>query len=658
MRLDVAQGASGAAAGRTSQPASPPASPLVADLRARRLAEPPPGAPGGAPTGAAYRERLAGAVDEALAELWTAALGSVRAGAHAVPVGRDGVAAGVALGVVGSLARRDAGPASDLDLVVLHDGHALTPAALAALADALWYPLWDAGLDLDHAVRSLAECRTVASADLPAAVGLLDLRCVAGDPSVVHRAVTVILADWRSAARKRMPDLVRSIESRARRFRELAHRTEPDLKDARGGLRDLVVTRALAASWLTDRPHGALDTAGDLLLDARDALARATGRPGTRLLRAEQEEVAAALGFTGTDAPDELLAALAGAARTVSHGLDVTLRHARQALAAPGRQRPIVVRGRTRPPRLRSVGDGLVEHSGEVVLGIDVDPTSDPVLPLRAAVAAARERLPISPVTLDSLAACPPLPHPWPPEARAALGDLLGSGIEQIRVFEELDLAGVVGGWFPGWVDVRNRPQRSAIHEWTVDRHLVTTSAFAAELLAGRSLGEPGDVGEGVGVSGGRGASGGGGSRGRAGVALDDALRGAIRRPDLLLLAALFHDLGKVSGAGSVEGGHSELGAQRVVPVLARIGLAGCEADVVVSLVRHHLLLAELATTADPEDPATAACVAEAVGADRGRLAMLRLLTEADARAAGPQAWTAWRARLVDQLTARALALC
>ena len=644
--------------------------PLVGTLKERRLAEPPPGTLGGAPTGTAYRERLAGMVDEALADLWRRAVEATGTAGHTVPP------AGVALAVVGSLARRDAGPASDLDLVVVHDGRALGAEALAVLADALWYPVWDAGLDLDHSVRSLAECRQVASADLPAAVGLLDVRHVAGDAEVVRSAASAILKDWRSAARKRMPDLLRSIETRTRRFGELAHRTEPDLKEARGGLRDLVVAHALAASWLTDRPHGDLDTAGEFLLGARDALARLTRRTGTRLLRADQEDVARALGLGGEEPADELLAALAGAARVVSHSLDVTVRHARQALAAPTRRRPVVVRGRTRPPRLREVGPGLVEHAGEVVLGIDVDPTAEPLLPLRAAVASAREGLPISPVTLDSLAACPPLPDPWPAEARAALGELLASRPAQVRVFEELDLAGVVTGWFPGWADVRNRPQRAAVHEWTVDRHLVTACAHTSVLLAGGTLDAPAtdsiddaddaDDADGGGAGGtgtGRtrlgtrpGAP--GGLRGRPGASPVAALILEIRRPDLVLLAALFHDLGKVAGAERVEGGHSEVGARRVVPVLERLGVTGADAEVVVSLVRHHLLLAELATTADPHDPATAERVAAAMGRDRGAVAALRVLTEADARAAGPQAWTSWRAGLVDDLTARVLAAC
>ncbi|HWS57624.1 MAG TPA: DUF294 nucleotidyltransferase-like domain-containing protein, partial [Actinotalea sp.] len=229
------------------------------------------------------RTAVAQLVTSRLAHLWDEAV---------APLGE---ADGLALGAVGSLGRADASPASDLDLLLVHDGRSHSAAEVAALAERLWYPIWDAGLDLDHSVRSLAQCRQVATADLPAAVGLLDLRAVAGDRTVIHRARTALLTDWRSAARRRLPELLATTKTRAERSGELAYLVEPDLKEARGGIRDAVVVFALAATWLTDRPHGAVDDAYAHLLDVRDALHVATRRPTNRLLRADQDEVAALL---------------------------------------------------------------------------------------------------------------------------------------------------------------------------------------------------------------------------------------------------------------------------------------------------------------------------------------------------------------------------
>ena len=108
-------------------------------------------------------------------------------------------------------------------------------------------------------MRSLAQCRQVASKDLPAAVGLLDLQPVSGDAVVIARAKSALLEDWRSAARRRLPELLASTRQRAERHGELAYLIEPELKESRGGIRDAVVLSALAATWLTDRPHGAVD---------------------------------------------------------------------------------------------------------------------------------------------------------------------------------------------------------------------------------------------------------------------------------------------------------------------------------------------------------------------------------------------------------------
>jgi [protein-PII] uridylyltransferase len=142
---------------------------------------------------------------------------------------------GVALACVGSLARGDCGPASDVDLVLLHDGRRLRPDDVAALADRVWYPLWDQGLRLDHSVRTARECREVAANDLAAATGLLDLRVVAGDGGLVARTRGHLLDDWRAGARRRLPQILDSLAERAQRFGELAYLLEPDLKEARGG---------------------------------------------------------------------------------------------------------------------------------------------------------------------------------------------------------------------------------------------------------------------------------------------------------------------------------------------------------------------------------------------------------------------------------------
>ncbi|MGW4852872.1 [protein-PII] uridylyltransferase [Streptomyces sp. NPDC004288] len=513
---------------------------------------------------------------------------------------------GTALVAVGGYGRAELSPRSDLDLLLLHDGTA-DQAAVAALADRIWYPVWDLGLALDHSVRTPAEARATAADDLKAHLGLLDARPLAGDHGLVAALRTTVLADWRNQAPRRLPELDELCRDRAERAGELQYLLEPDLKEARGGLRDTQVLRAVAASWLADAPREGLDTARRRLLDARDALHLATGRATDRLALQEQDAVAAALGLLDADT---LLREVYEAARTVSYAADVTWREVNRVLRARSvrpRLRSLLGRGGTKPPVERTpLAEGVVEMDGEVVLARSARPERDPVLPLRAAAAAAQSALPLSLHAVRRLAAAAaPLPVPWPAEAREELVTLLGAGEATVPVWEALEAEGLVTRLLPDWERVRCRPQRNPVHTWTVDRHLVETAVRASSLT--RRVG----------------------------------------RPDLLLVAALLHDIGK-----GWPGDHSVAGETIARDLAARIGFDRTDTAVVATVVRHHLLLVETATRRDLDDPATVQSVAAAVGS-LGALELLHALTEADALATGPAAWSSWRASLVADLVKR-----
>ncbi|MEU3840623.1 [protein-PII] uridylyltransferase [Streptomyces sp. NPDC028635] len=514
---------------------------------------------------------------------------------------------GLSLVAVGGYGRGELSPRSDLDLLLLHDG--ADPKEVAALADRLWYPVWDLGLALDHSVRTPAEARRTAGEDLKVQLGLLDARHLAGDSALTASLRTAVLADWRNQAPKRLPELQELCAERAERHGELQYLLEPDLKEARGGLRDATALRAVAASWLADAPREGLAAARRRLLDVRDALHLTTGRATDRLSLQEQDQVAAALGLLDADA---LLRQVYEAARVVSYASDVTWREVSRVLRSRAvRPRLRAMLGGGKPVAERSpLAEGVVEQDGEVVLARTARPERDPVLPLRAAAAAAQAGLPLSLHAVRRMAATArPLPSPWPAEAREQLVTLLGSGRPTVQVWEALEAERLITRLLPDWERVRCRPQRNAVHVWTVDRHLIETAVRASEFT--RRVG----------------------------------------RPDLLLVAALLHDIGK-----GWPGDHSVAGEIIARDVAARIGFDRADVAVLAALVRHHLLLVETATRRDLDDPATVRLVADAVGTP-ATLELLHALTEADALATGPAAWSSWRGSLVADLVRRVSAV-
>ncbi|MFD4366523.1 [protein-PII] uridylyltransferase [Rhodococcus sp. NPDC058521] len=511
---------------------------------------------------------------------------------------------GLALVAVGGLGRRELLPHSDLDLILLHDN--VDPDVVAEIADQFWYPLWDAHIKLDHSVRTIPQALQVAANDMTAALGMLEARHIVGDIELSNLLIGGVRRQWRTDIRSRFDELIDQTRSRWERSGEIAHRAEPDLKSGRGGLRDVQLLNALAIAQLTDgmpgldpeSPGGGLTVAHGRLLDVRTELHRVAGRARDQVLAQDADEIGAALRLGDRF---DLARTLSDSARTIGYSVDVGIRTAANSLPRRGLS---VLR---RVPVRRPLDEGVVEHGGEVVLARDARPKKDPALITRVAAAAAQTGMPMSASTLSRLAdSAPELRQPWPTEALSDLLVLLGSGTRMIPTIEALDRTGLWGRLLPEWGAVRDLPPRDAVHTWTVDRHLVETAAYASGFTT------------------------------------------RVSRPDLLVLGALLHDIGKGRG-----GDHSIVGAELADQIGVRLGLWPSDLALLTAMVRHHLLLPATATRRDLDDPATVQKVVDALGGDTVLLELLHALAEADSLATGPGVWGDWKSSLIGELVRR-----
>lgn len=493
----------------------------------------------------------------------------------------------IVLLAVGGYGRRELAPQSDLDVLLVHD----SVKDISEIASRIWYPIWDAGLKLGHSVRTPKETAKLCGNDLDTATSLVTARVIAGNQALGASVIDDAVSSWRRKGRQWLRELHGRVLERWADAGEVAFMLEPNLKEGQGGLRDIHTLHWAVQAGLELLPGDVadLEECNDVLLNVRVALHRHLGKP-IDVLRLEDQRAICALAGYASD--DELMAAIAHVGRRVAWIADEVWAR----LDPPA--------GATSTPQ--SIAPGVQLIDGEVHLEDSVDIAGDPTLLLRVATAAARLSARIDRGSLDRLGQqCPVWPDPWPAGASDDLVALMLEGEAAITVFEALDQRDLLVRVLPEWSPVRSKPQRNAFHRYTVDRHLWQTVANAAGLAP------------------------------------------RVSRPDLLVLGALFHDLGK-----GYPGDHTEAGVELFATIGPRMGLSEHDQNVVTSLIDCHLLLADTATRRDLSDDATITMVADKVGSVLV-LELLHALTEADSRATGPSAWSEWKAELIKILVGR-----
>jgi len=541
----------------------------------------------------------------------------------------------IAVAAVGGYGRRELSPASDIDLLLLHDK--LDAAVLERVVRGVIYPLWDAGLTVGYAVRDRREALAAVD-DVDSATAMLDLRTVAGDAPFAQLVRTEVIRRLRRRPHRYLGALRQADLERRARAGDAAEVLEPHLKDGAGGLRDVQSLRWAAAALVgtvgldplvpagylgaPDRPR--ITAAEGRLVAIRVALhlAAAQERGKSDVLRLERHgQVADLLGYDDQAphdlAPHGLLRDLYLATRTIDHVhrrawalIDADVARGRRRLGRPA-EREVdgfeLVDGVLRIPAEDDIDEP--ELAGRLLVAL----TRTGAVLDRGSAARLRDR------SETALAGGGVGPWTWSDADRDRLVWVLHQGSVALPALAELDEVGVWTAWVPEWAPLRGRAQRNPYHRYALDRHawhaaaelgdLVRRAPWAAETL----------------------------------VDVDDR--------EALFLGVLLHDVGKALGEP-----HAETGVPLAAAIARRMGARPGTIERIERLVRLHLLLPDAAQRRDVTDPALARELAADLG-DRSTLAMLHLLAAADGQATGPTAWSPWIAALVQRLVTKVRAV-
>ena len=537
----------------------------------------------------------------------------------------------LALFAVGGYGRGELYPQSDVDLLVLADDAAQ---ALHAEALARFFALlWDAGLPVGHAVRSLAQC-TQASDDITVLTALLEARPLMADAasSAALQAAIAPALVWPPHAyfiAKR-----EELRRRHARFGDTSDNLEPNLKEGPGGLRDLQTLRWMAMRVAGTRDLEALVELGQLGADEFATLDRERRllsrlRFGLHLVARKREErlrfdhqktLAERLGYADTEASlavEQMMQGFYRAAALVLRVGDRLLQRFEETLEGDAQPQALGEGFELRHGYLAASSDAMGwPHAGiEAVFALFAMWASTPQargLHSRTARALAE--------ALPTLAAFDAVDD----AARNAFMNLV-RGPQPVDTLKRMARLGVLGRWIPAFSQVTGRMQFDLFHVYTVDQHTLMVLKNLGQFASG----EPDE---------------------RFAIAHDVWPR--LRKPELLLLAALFHDIAKGRG-----GDHSTLGAVDARTFCAAHGLSEADTALVAWLVEKHLLMSTTAQKQDIADPVVIHRFSGQV-ADRERLDLLYLLTCADIAGTSPKLWNAWKDRLLaDLYTATRLAL-
>jgi [protein-PII] uridylyltransferase len=546
----------------------------------------------------------------------------------------------VLLAGVGGYGRGVVGLKSDLDVRLLTTQ---SPDCAGPIAEALLYPLWDAGVSIGHQVVSVSDALETARADLPTATALLDWRPIAGDAragqELEERAFGGIFSEGELFSF--IARLDTEVSERHQRFGASVYLLEPDVKNGAGGLRDLdVALWAARARWrvkgvsdlvrlgvLVPREANEITQACDFLWTVRNHLHYHAGRRSDRLTFEEQETIARAMSYQAKvgklsdDAVD-----IAGA--MVETFMSDYYRHARTIMRAReqivARATPCV--GRKRPHE-EDIGRGLKIFDGQVTFADPAELGTDPALALRIYAAAIVRSMPVLAFARDAIARMARDPAfaaalRESEEAATLFVELVSTAQEtrlrQGSVLADLHDVGLLTAMIPEFSPVVGRVHHDLYHVYTVDVHSVAAVDRLRSLVRGDIANE---------------------------YPLACRLAAEVTRPAILFLATLLHDVGKAIGGKD----HSRRGAEMARGILARLRLPPEDIEEGCHLILQHLLMYHVATRRDLDDAATVAEFAREVKGREG-LRDLYLLTVADLSTTSPTSLTTWKARMLDDL--------
>jgi [protein-PII] uridylyltransferase len=549
----------------------------------------------------------------------------------------------LAMAATGGYGRMTLAPFSDIDLLFLTDGQPSVRTERAV--EFILYFLWDLGLKVGHATRSIPDCLREAEGDVTIRTSLLDARCLAGDRPLFADFQKAFRAD---CAADGPADYIAAKQAeraaRHRRFGETPFMVEPNVKEGRGGLRDLqtlywvsrYVFNTFAMTELVgkDAPGGGILTetearackrAWEYLWTVRFHLHYVAGRAEERLTFDFQPVVGARMGYTRHGRQD-------GVERFMRHYFLVV----REVARVTGVLEPALVRAALGPPALAPETDaalaeaGFVLADGKILFAPGRDPETNPTSIFRILIFARDRGVDLHPLALRMLIRSASLAADLRGNKKAAayfLNLLCGGddrsaepACDSARWLTLLNETGVLGRYLPDWRRIVGQMQFDTYHVYTVDVHTVQ----AIKVLNAIEAGHLKEI---------------------APVASD--LIGQIQSRRALYVALLLHDIAKGRG-----GDHSELGGEIALTIGPALGLTAEETEMVSWLVLHHLLLSQTAFSRDIDDPKTILDLADTIQSPE-RLRLLLILTVSDIRAVSPKVWNGWKATLLRELYAR-----